>query len=75
MFSSSMVFIKKDKIYEASATDVFLGNLRIFYNSRSSRPKLKKTCNFIKKRLQHSCFPVHIAKRYRTPILKGHSNV
>ena len=27
------------------------------------------TCNFIKKRLQHKCFPVNIAKFLRTPIL------
>ena len=29
-----------------------------------------KTCNFIKKRLQHRCFLVNIAKILRTPILK-----
>ena len=28
-------------------------------------------CNFIKKRLQHRCFPVNIAKFLRTPILKN----
>ena len=27
-------------------------------------------CNAIKKRLQHRCFPVNIAKSLRTPILK-----
>ena len=27
--------------------------------------------SFIKKRLQHSCFPVHIAKCLKTPILKN----
>ena len=27
--------------------------------------------NFIKKRLQHRCFPVNIAKFLRTPILKN----
>ena len=27
--------------------------------------------NFIKKRLQHKCFPVHIEKFLRTPILKN----
>ena len=27
-------------------------------------------CNVIKKRLQHRCFPVNIAKSLRTPILK-----
>ena len=30
-----------------------------------------QACNFIKKRLQHSCFPVNIAKFLRTPILKN----
>ena len=28
-------------------------------------------CKFIKKRLQHKCFPVNIAKFVRTPILKN----
>ena len=32
-----------------------------------------KTCNFIKKRLQHSCFPVIIAKFLRTSISKNNS--
>ena len=30
-----------------------------------------KACNFIKKRLQHMCFPVNIAKFLITPILKN----
>ena len=30
-----------------------------------------KACNFIKKRLQHRCFPVKFAKFLRTPILKN----
>ena len=30
-----------------------------------------QACNFIKKRLQHSCFPVKFAKFLRTPILKN----
>ena len=29
-----------------------------------------KACNFVKKRLQHRCFLVNIAKFWRTPILK-----
>ena len=66
-----MLSYSKDKIYEVSTTDIFLGNLQIFKNSSSSCPKLKKTCNFIKKRLQHRCFPVNIAKLFRTPILKN----
>ena len=30
-----------------------------------------QACNFIKKRLQHSCFPVNIARFLSTPILKN----
>ena len=30
-----------------------------------------QVCNFIKKRLQHRCFPVIIAKFLRIPILKN----
>ena len=30
-----------------------------------------QACNFIKKRLQHRCFPVHIVKFLRTSILKN----
>ena len=30
-----------------------------------------KACNFIKKRLQHTCFPIKYAKFLRTPILKN----
>ena len=30
-----------------------------------------KACNFIKNRLQHRCFPVHIAKFLGAPILKN----
>ena len=30
-----------------------------------------QTCNFIKKRLQHRCFPMKLAKFLRTPILKN----
>ena len=29
-----------------------------------------QACNFIKKKLQHRCFPVNTAKFLRTPILK-----
>ena len=31
-----------------------------------------KICNFIKKRLQHRCFPLKIAKFLRTPIFTEH---
>ena len=30
-----------------------------------------QACNFIEKRLQHSCFPLNIAKLLKTPILKN----
>ena len=30
-----------------------------------------EACNFIKKKLRHRCFPVNIAKFFRTPILKN----
>ena len=33
-----------------------------------------KTCNFIKKRLQHSCFPMNIAKFLRTSASKKSAN-
>ena len=32
---------------------------------------LFKACNFIKKKLQHMCFPVNIAKFSETPISKN----
>ena len=32
-----------------------------------------KACNFIKKRLQHRCFPVNIAKLLRTPFSQNTS--
>ena len=32
-----------------------------------------QTCNFIKKRLQHRCFSMNIAKFLRTTILKNNS--
>ena len=30
-----------------------------------------QVCNFIKKRIQHSCFPINISKFLRTPSLKS----
>ena len=35
--------------FKASTTDVFLGNLRILKNSRSSRPKLKRPAILLKR--------------------------
>ena len=43
---------------------LFLKKFRIFTG------KLR-ACNFIKKRIQHRCFPLIIAKFLRTPILKN----
>ena len=40
-------------------------------NSLSKKVAGLNPCNFIKKRLQHICFPVNIAKFLRTPILKN----
>ena len=33
---------------------------------------MKQTCNFIKKRLQHKCVPMNIAKFLKTPFFKEH---
>ena len=50
------------------------GFLKKFRNIHRRTPVLeslfnKVACNFIKKRLQHKCFPVSIAKFFKTPIL------
>ena len=71
MLSYSKLLIKKTKSMRPPPLIFFMGNLRIFQNSRSSRPQLKKTCNFIKERLQHRCLPVNIARLFRVPILKN----
>ena len=34
-----------------------------------------QTCNFIKKRLQHSCFPMKFMKSLRTPFLQNSSTL
>ena len=39
--------------------------------SRFNKVADLKACHFIKKRLQHRCFPVNIANFLRTPILKN----
>ena len=53
--------------------------LKNFANSTGKKPILEslfnkvaglQACIFIKKRLQHRCFPVNIAKSLRGPILK-----
>ena len=40
----------------------------VFYTKAAN---FLQACNFIKKRLEHSCFPVNIAKMLRTAILKN----
>ena len=40
-------------------------------NIHMKTPVLKSLLNFIKKRLQHRCFPVNIAKFLSTSILKN----
>ena len=37
----------------------------------STTESCTKVCNFIKKRLQHKCFPVNIAKFLRAIVLKN----
>ena len=37
-----------------------------------SKSVFLKTCNFIKKRLQHRCFPVKFAQFLRIPFFTGH---
>ena len=32
---------------------------------------IQQTCNFVKKRVQHRCFPVNIAEFLKTPILRN----
>ena len=47
MLSHSVLFIKKVNLY-ASTTDAFLGNLRMFYRSRSSHRKCSVKAIFLK---------------------------
>ena len=41
--------------------------LQIFFKISVAVAALK-VCTFVKKKLQHSCFPVNIAKNLRTPV-------
>ena len=70
MLSYSMVFIKKTESMRPPPLMFSWEIYNFFKNNWSNRPKLKKTCNFIKKRLQHRCFPVNITKLFRTRILR-----
>ena len=49
----------------------FPGYYTNFLKLQKQPPEVKNTCNFIKKRLQHRCFPVNIANLFRIPILKN----
>ena len=71
------VFFLPFQVYEISRKNSFT------FRSSHKRCSIKKTvpktsqypqekaCNFIKKRLQHRCFPVNIAKFSWAPILKN----
>ena len=52
------------KPHEVFYKEAALSNFAIFTG------KHLMACNYIKKRVQHKCFPVSIAKYLRTPILK-----
>ena len=45
--------------------------IAVLKNFATFTGKHLQACNFIKKRLQHRCFPVNIAKFLRRPILKN----
>ena len=49
--------------------------LQIFFKigilTNFAKKNYPQAWNFIKKRLQHKCFPVNIAKFLRTPLLKN----
>ena len=44
---------------------------QLFWSLFLNRNTGLQYCNFIKKRLQHKCFPVNIAKFLRTPVLNN----
>ena len=47
-------------------------NMESLFNKVAGLLQAFKACNFIKKRLQHSCFPVNIAKFLRTAFFIEH---
>ena len=66
----STKFLQNTGKSKSSHSQMFFKILSIFTG------KHLKACNFIKKRLQHRCFPVNIAKLlrtvfYRTPMAAG----
>ena len=50
----------------------FVGLLRSPFLTNFIKTRLQQAYNFIKKRLQHKCFPVNLAKFLRTPIFAKH---
>ena len=64
------------------SADVFQNRCSYEFRSIHRRPSVLeslfnkvvelKDCNFLKKRLKHSCFPVHIAKFLRTAFFTEH---
>ena len=74
ILSFSVVIIKKINLsrlhtdgkfrnFSEAATDIHSHNIH--------RKVASLQCNFTKKRLQHRCFPLNIAKFLRTPVLKN----
>ena len=59
----NVVFLKISQISQES---ICVGFLFL------SKVAAHKACNFIKKRLQHRCFPLKFAKLLRTPFLTEH---
>ena len=57
-------FIKEAVVYRSSSKSVFL---KISQISVENICVGLKACNYIKKRLQHRCFPVKFPKFLRTP--------
>ena len=67
--------------YYTSAAGIFLGNFseaatagvlwKKLFSNISLYSKESQTWNFIKKRIQHRCFRLNIAKFFRAPILKS----
>ena len=63
------------------ASELLSSQIKIKYVKKKKKKKIKvsdktperrhQACNLIKKRLQHKCVPVNIAKFIRTPIVKN----
>ena len=71
IYGSFAQIIKRSSHRRCSVTEVVL---KIFYKFHRKTPvffRVSFFSNFIKKRLQHSCFPVKFVNSLRTPILKN----